>query len=71
MDTPETPRRDVNWRRRYFVGAAAVAAVAARLGIIGSATAQTTTRPPGRTGVDGRGATPQESVTRSRIARCT
>ena len=48
MNTPETPRRDVNWRRRYFVGAAAVAAVAAPLGIIGSATAQTTiTRPPG------------------------
>jgi pimeloyl-ACP methyl ester carboxylesterase len=47
MDTPETPR-DVNWRRRYFVGAAAFAAVAAPFGIIGSATAQMiTTRPPG------------------------
>ena len=47
MDTPET-LKDVNWRRRYFVGAAAFTAVAAPLGIIGSATAQTTTtRPPG------------------------
>ena len=41
-------KADVNWRRRYFVGAAAFTAVAAPLGIIGPATAQTaTTRPPG------------------------
>ena len=33
MDTPET-LKDVNWRRRYFVGAAAFTAVAAPLGII-------------------------------------
>ena len=47
MDTPET-LKDGNWRRRYFIGAAAFTAVAAPLGIIGSATAQTpTTRPPG------------------------
>src|SRR4249919_4241662 len=47
MDTPET-LKDVNWRRRYFIGAAAFTAVAAPLGIISSATAQTTTtRPPG------------------------
>ena len=32
-------KADVNWRRRYFVGAAAFTAVAAPLGIIGSATA--------------------------------
>ena len=47
MDTSKT-LKDVNWRRRYFVGAAAFTAVSAPLGIIGSATAQTTTtRPPG------------------------
>jgi pimeloyl-ACP methyl ester carboxylesterase len=47
MDTPET-LKDVNWRRRDVVGAAAFTVVAAPLGIIGSATAQTTTtRPPG------------------------
>lgn len=47
MDTSKT-LKDVNWHRRYFVGAAASAAVAAPFGIIGSATAQTTTtRPPG------------------------
>ena len=47
MDTPET-LKDVNWRRRDVVGAAAFTAVAAPLGIVGSATAQTTTtRPPG------------------------
>ena len=47
MDTSKA-LEDVNWRRRYFVGAAAFTAVAAPLGIIGSATAQTTTsRPPG------------------------
>ena len=47
MGTPET-LKDGNWRRRYFIGAAAFTAVAASLGIISSATAQTTTtRPPG------------------------
>ena len=47
MDTSKT-LKDVNWRRRYFVGAAAFTAVSAPLGIIGSATAQTTTtRSPG------------------------
>ncbi|MGB8135495.1 MAG: alpha/beta hydrolase [Pseudolabrys sp.] len=47
MGTPET-LKDGNWRRRYFIGAAAFTAVAAPLGIISSATAQTTTtRPPG------------------------
>ena len=35
MDTPEA-LKDGNWRRRYFVGAAAFTAVAAPLGIIGS-----------------------------------
>ena len=41
-------KADVNWHRRYFVGAAAFTAVAAPFGIVGSATAQTTTtRPPG------------------------
>ncbi|HET8972895.1 MAG TPA: alpha/beta hydrolase [Pseudolabrys sp.] len=44
MDTS----KDVNWHRRYFVGAATFTAVAAPFGIIGSATAQTaTTGPPG------------------------
>ena len=43
-----TSKTDVNWRRRYLVGAAAFTAVGAPLGIISSATAQTTTtRPPG------------------------
>ena len=45
MDTSKT-LKDVNWHRRYFVGAAALAAVAAPLGL--TAKAQTTTmRPPG------------------------
>src|SRR5262249_108697 len=47
MDTPET-RKDGDWRRRDVVSAAALAAAAAPLAVIGSATAQTTsTRPPG------------------------
>jgi pimeloyl-ACP methyl ester carboxylesterase len=47
MDRPET-RKDGNWRRRDVVGAAALAAAASPLAVIGSATAQTTsTRPPG------------------------
>src|SRR5215813_9303134 len=55
MDTRETPRdvtrdatRDANWRRRDVIGAGAFTAVTASFGIIGSASAQTTsTRPPG------------------------
>ena len=48
MDTPET-LKDVNWRRRYFIGAAAFTAVAAPVGIIGIGDS-TNDHQPGRPG---------------------